>query len=76
MTAPKGASTWRIFTTLKKARGHSLEKPATVTNYSNQSRLLEENIGKMQEWLVHCQNYNSKLFDDLNCNRQFFGKVL
>ena len=60
----------------KEAGGHKLEKPATVTNYSNQSRLLEENIGKMQEWLVHCQNYNPKLFDDLDCNRQFFGKVL
>ena len=53
-----------------------MERPATVTDYPDQSRLLDENIGKMQEWLVHYQHYNPKLFDDLDCNRQFFGKVL
>jgi hypothetical protein len=30
----------------------------------------------MQEWLVHYQHYNPKLFDDLGCNRQFFRRVL
>jgi len=53
-----------------------LEKPVTVTDDSNQRRLLDENISKRQEWLVHYQHYNPKLFDDLDCNRQFFGKVL
>jgi len=48
----------------------------TVTDDSNQSRLLDENISKLQEWLVHYQHYNPKLFDNLDCNRQFFGKVL
>ena len=64
------------FHNFEEARGHDLEKSVTVTDYSNQSRLLNENISKMQEWLVHYQHYNPKLFDDLDCNRQFFGKVL
>jgi hypothetical protein len=53
-----------------------LEKPVTVTGYLNQSRLLDENVGKMQKQLVHYRHYNPKLFDDLDSNRQFFGKVL
>ena len=48
----------------------------TVTDDSNQSQLLDENISKLQERLVHYQHYNPKLFDNLDCNRQFFGKVL
>ena len=64
------------FHNFEEARGHNLEKPVTVTDDSNQSRLLDENISKRQEWLVHYQHYNPKLFDDLDCNRQFFGKVL
>lgn len=64
------------FQNFEEARGHNLEKPVTVTDDSNQSRLLDENISKLQEWLVHYQHYNPKLFDNLDCNRQFFGKVL
>ena len=48
----------------------------TVTDDSNQSQLLDENISKLQERLVHYQHYNPKLFDNLDSNRQFFGKVL
>ena len=47
-----------------------------VTDYLNQSRLLDENVGEMQKRLIHYQRYNPKLFDDLDCNRQFFGRVL
>ena len=53
-----------------------MEKPVTVADYSNQNRLLDENVSKMQNQLAHYQCYSPKLFDDLNCNRQFFGKVL
>ena len=64
------------FHNFEEARDHNLEKPVTVTGYLNQSRLLDENVGKMQKQLVHYRHYNPKLFDDLDCNRQFFGKVL
>ena len=30
----------------------------------------------MQKQLVYYQHSNPKLFDDLDCNRQFFGRVL
>jgi hypothetical protein len=64
------------FHNFEEARDHNLEKPVTVTGYLNQSRLLDENVGKMQKQLVHYRHYNPKLFDDLDSNRQFFGKVL
>ncbi len=64
------------FHDFKEAGSHNLEKPVIVTDYSNQSRPLDKNIGKMQKRLLHYQGYNPKLFDNLDCNRQFFGKVL
>ena len=64
------------FHNFEEARDHNLEKPVTVTDYLNQSRLLDENVGKMQKQLVHYRHYNPKLFDYLDSNRQFFGKVL